>query len=334
MSELVSILMPVKNGSLYLFECIQSIVNQTYQNWELIAINDHSSDNSCAIIQDFSHCDVRIKLIENFGQGIPQAIQSGLKISRGSLVTRMDCDDVMDEKKLELMSEKLLEAKKKSVVVSLVKYFSDDELGDGYRRYEQWINDLSISEESFREIYRECVIPSPSWMLRKEDIDDDTLLSGNTLPEDYNFCFKLYEHNFNILCVQEQLHFWRDHNERLSRNNPNYDIRKFGPFKLSWFLKLEVEDNNELVLWGAGKKGKEMAKYLLEQGESFTWISGNKRKIGVHIYDKKIDAAEIIEHIKQPKIVIAVSSPEDKKRIESQLKSMNLRHQKDYFFFF
>lgn len=334
MSELVSILMPVKNGSKYLYDCIQSIVNQIYQNWELIAIDDHSSDDSWPIIQDFSLKDSRIKLIKNSGHGIPKAIQTGLIISKGSFVTRMDCDDLMDEKKIELMSDKLVKGKKRSVVVSLVKYFSDNELGDGYRKYEKWINELSLSEEGFKEIYRECVIPSPSWMLRKTDIDNDKLLVGNTLPEDYNFCFKLYQHNYKILCVQKQLHLWRDHNKRLSRNDSNYDIRKFGPFKLSWFIKNEVEEKDELVLWGSGKKGKEMAQFLLLKEVSFTWISGNKRKIGLQIYNKTVDAPEKIIEIKQPKIVIAVSSPKDKRRIEEQLKSMNLRHRKDYFFFF
>ena len=66
----VSILMPVKNAAEYLTECIESVIEQTYTDWELIAVNDHSNDHSADILYNFSIKDPRIKVVNNKGNGI------------------------------------------------------------------------------------------------------------------------------------------------------------------------------------------------------------------------------------------------------------------------
>ena len=67
--------MPVKNTSLFLPECIHSIINQTEENWELIAVNDHSTDNSKEILTSFANQDERIKIWDNTGNGIIDALK-------------------------------------------------------------------------------------------------------------------------------------------------------------------------------------------------------------------------------------------------------------------
>ena len=67
---MISILMPVKNAALYLDECLNSILRQTYEEWELICVNDYSTDRSAEIITKFSDSDLRIQLLQNNGTGI------------------------------------------------------------------------------------------------------------------------------------------------------------------------------------------------------------------------------------------------------------------------
>ena len=95
--------MAVKDTEPYLVECLDSIINQTYSNWELIAVNDHSSDNSLNILQDYALKDARIKVIENDGEKLIAALQTGYKHVSGSLINRMDSDDKMPDYKLEIM---------------------------------------------------------------------------------------------------------------------------------------------------------------------------------------------------------------------------------------
>jgi len=99
MSSLVSVIMPVYNSELYLKEAIDSILNQTYKDFEFIIVDDGSTDNSKNIIEQYS--DNRIVKIFQENTGYPQAVNNGLNIARGKYIARMDSDDICHPKRLE-----------------------------------------------------------------------------------------------------------------------------------------------------------------------------------------------------------------------------------------
>jgi len=92
--------MPVKNTATFLKTCLNSILQQTELYWELIAIDDHSTDTTWQILQDFAKKDKRIKVLQNNGKGIIDALRLAYKNSQGQLITRMDSDDIMRPEKL------------------------------------------------------------------------------------------------------------------------------------------------------------------------------------------------------------------------------------------
>ena len=99
----VSIVTPVYNTEKYLRECIQSVINQTYPHWELILINDCSSDNSKKIVDEFVKLDTRIISIENeVNLGSGQTRNKGIKSARGRFLCFLDSDDRWKPNKLEL----------------------------------------------------------------------------------------------------------------------------------------------------------------------------------------------------------------------------------------
>lgn len=100
-NPLVSILIPFKNTASFLDECMNSILNQTYKNWELIIVDDHSSDGSYSIVDSFAENDARIKLFKNSGKGIIDALRLAFLKSSGDFITRMDSDDLMRPEKLK-----------------------------------------------------------------------------------------------------------------------------------------------------------------------------------------------------------------------------------------
>jgi teichuronic acid biosynthesis glycosyltransferase TuaG len=101
--ELVSIIMPNYNSGLYIAESIESVINQTYENWELIICDDNSDDESKKIAYDYSAKDSRISLISNIYQkGAPGARNSCLDISKGRYIAFLDSDDLWLENKLEI----------------------------------------------------------------------------------------------------------------------------------------------------------------------------------------------------------------------------------------
>ncbi|HHS95719.1 MAG TPA: glycosyltransferase [Phaeodactylibacter sp.] len=313
----VSILMPVYNAAPWLAACIESILAQSFQDWELIAIDDFSTDGSLHILQDFAKASPRIKVYSNKEKGIIAALRLAFTHSKGEYITRMDADDRMAPHKLFLLVKCLLAKGRGYVATGLVKYFSEQALGEGYRRYEEWLNTLCKANNHYRDIYRECVIPSPCWMVHREDLLHCGAYLPNRYPEDYDLCFRFYQSSLQILCVKEVLHFWRDHPQRSSRTDPNYASTNYFDLKLYWFLQIDRRKERPLLLWGAGKKGKEIARSLIAQAIPFTWLSNNPRKVGLQIYGIPIVSFTEITQQPLPQIIVAVSAPNEQNEIRN-----------------
>ena len=182
--------MPVKNTAQFLNECMDSILNQTYKKWELLAIDDGSMDNSLAILTKYSKQDNRIKVFKNNGKGIIEALRLAYSKSSGEFISRMDSDDIMTEDKLTVLSGNLLNAGQGNIATGLVQYFSEKALGDGFKNYENWLNNLTARGSNFTAIYKECVIPSPCWMAYREDLEKCDAFNPNNYPEDYDLVFR------------------------------------------------------------------------------------------------------------------------------------------------
>ena len=136
MEDLISILMPVKNAEPFLQECLDSILAQDIQNWELIAIDDGSEDNSHSILLEYSFKDERIYPLSNIGKGIIPALQLAFENCSGNVITRMDADDIMVVEKLSTLLGNLKLKGTGNIAIGMVEYFSGSQLGNGYKIYE------------------------------------------------------------------------------------------------------------------------------------------------------------------------------------------------------
>ncbi|MDU8887293.1 glycosyltransferase family 2 protein [Yeosuana sp. MJ-SS3] len=330
---LVSILTPFKNTKAFLTDCIDSVLNQTFTNWEMILVDDFSTDESYKLVKEFSKKDLRIKLFKNTNKGIIGALQLAFEHSQGSFITRMDSDDIMDVQKLEILAHNLKEHGNNHVAVGLVKYFSEDDIGDGYSKYENWLNELTKTGSNFFEIYKECVIPSPCWMIHKEDLMTSDAFNPYRYPEDYDLTFRFYEQGFSCIPCQEILHYWRDYPTRSSRTHEHYALNYFLDLKMHYFLKLDYDTSRPLVVWGAGFKGKMVAKTLVEKQIPFYWICNNPKKIGKKIYKQKMLDFTYIEQLENSQSIITVANEDAQAYIKTYMQKLNKRHMKDYFFF-
>lgn len=102
-SPYISVIVPVYNAEKYLREAIESVINQTYQNWELILVNDGSTDNSAEICDEYAWKDKRIQVIHKSNSGGAKSRQEGLEKSIAPLVTFMDADDYLEPIALEYL---------------------------------------------------------------------------------------------------------------------------------------------------------------------------------------------------------------------------------------
>ena len=331
---LVSIIMAVKDTEPYLPDCLDSILAQTYENWELIAVNDHSTDRTPEILQAYSEKDQRIRVFHSTRHNLIPTLKEGYCQVRGELINRMDSDDKMPHDKLEVLVNEWKQYGKGYIIAGGTEHFVDEgEVGDGFRRYELWLNEVARKGTHYQEIYQECVIPSHCWIIHKEDFDQVDAFEPEVYPEDYDLTFRFYRQGLKVIGIDKVLHYWRDRSNRISRTWSEYKDNRYFDLKLRYFYELDRDTQRPLVLWGAGRNGKDLARLLLENEQRIHWVCDNENKISKEIYGVVLESDQSIPQIEKPQILIAVTSPDEKQKIRQQLEVWNKQPAKDFWFF-
>lgn len=326
--------MAVKDTEPYLPACLDSILAQSYSNWELIAVNDHSTDRTPEILEASAAEDDRIRVFHGTRHKLIPNLQEAYKHCRGTLINRMDSDDKMPEYKLQLLVSEWEKYGKGTIIAGGTAHFVDEgEVGEGFLRYERWLNDVARRNTHYEEIYQECVIPSHCWIIHKEDFDAVGAFDPEVYPEDYDLCFRFYKKGLQVIGVDSVLHYWRDRSDRISRTWDCYKDNRYFDLKLRYFYQLDRDKERPLVLWGAGRNGKDMAKLLQAEDDTFHWVCDNDKKIGRDIYGVYLEHFDVVSSLSNPQIIIVVTSPDDKLRIRELLNSWDKKPAADFWFF-
>lgn len=300
--SLISILTPYRNAENYIRETALSILEQTHANWEWILVNDHSEENELEAIAGLLS-DPRIKLLENKGKGIVDALCTAFENASGAYITRMDADDVMPEFKLSEFL-RVLEKEKTQIVTGKVKYFSKTgSISTGYLGYEKWLNERIDQQDFYEQIYRECSIASGNWLMRKLDLEKCGGFTGLNYPEDYDLLFRWYEAGYLIKGLDVVTHLWRDHDTRTSKTSADYAQKAFFSLKIARFVALDWDSDQQLIVNGTGQKGRLTAKVLVENDVPFAWVSHEPEKFQEGIFRHSIIGLEDIPHCEQAQIL-------------------------------
>jgi teichuronic acid biosynthesis glycosyltransferase TuaG len=206
---LVSVIMPAYNAGRFISQAIDSVLNQSYHNWELLIVNDGSSDNTTEIVKRYS--DKRIQFREQKNRGVSSARNSGLRQMTGSFYCFLDADDVLPP---DSLSQRL------TAFTDTVYYV------DGTVRIfdHSMSNVLRIYSPSFRggpleELIRlksNCFF-GPSWMIRKKEpliFFDETLTHG----EDLFYYIELARRGGEYSFVKNDIYHYRSHGTSAMNN--------------------------------------------------------------------------------------------------------------------
>lgn len=327
--------MPVKNAAPFLEKCLQSIKAQDRSQFEfeLVAVNDHSDDGTVDILQRWAEENDWMQLLHNDGAGILDALNTGIEQASGNIISRMDADDIMPLEKLQRLYHELVQKGEGHVITGKVKYFRDDKaLGNGFVKYEHWLNRLVDNQSFYNEIYRECPIASANWMMYSKDFIACGG-GGNTYPEDYDLVFRWRRLGLVVYGVKDCTHLWRDHSNRASRTLEQYRDNAFLDLKLLWFLQELGAMQRSLVLIGAGKKGKKIARYLKANEVNFKWVTNNPNKIGHIIDDVLLEKYTPSSITPQYIALAALAAPQDQISVALDLETQGLKEGKGYYFF-
>ena len=121
----VSIIVPVYNVEEYLERCLESIINQTFKNIEVIALNNGSTDNSLNILLKYAEKDKRIKVIDNYNLGVSEARNNGIREANGKYIVFVDSDDWLDKDMIEIIYSNIVENDCDLVMCTYVREFGN-----------------------------------------------------------------------------------------------------------------------------------------------------------------------------------------------------------------
>ena len=120
-SPAISVILPVYNAEAYVREAVESILAQSFTDFELIIINDGSTDGSGAILRELAVRDTRIVLIERPNGGLVSALNDGIESARAELIARMDADDVAMPERFALQHARMMEDPELAVLGSFIR---------------------------------------------------------------------------------------------------------------------------------------------------------------------------------------------------------------------
>ncbi len=281
MKPAVSVLMPVHNAAPTLAAAVRSILAQDMARFELVAVDDGSTDESLSILKSFAAKDSRIRVVPLARSGIVSALNTGLSEASGELVARMDADDFAHRSRLRLQKDYLLKNKDVSVVSGLVRLFPRSGLKPGMAHYETWVNSVVTRAEIMRDLFVESPHPHPSVMFRKTDIAALGGYRNLGWPEDYDLWLRAAEAGLGMAKIPRMLLWWRDSSRRLSRDHGMYSAESFRRVKAHFLYRWRLASARKLQLWGAGRDGKTWAKLLMKTGfEVVQFIDIDKKKVG------------------------------------------------------
>ncbi len=207
--ELCSVIMPAYNSGKYIAEAIESVIKQTYTNWELLIVNDCSTDNTEEIIKTYQKQDKRIKLITlKKNQGVANARNTAIKNAKGRYIAFLDADDYWEKEKLQKQIQILQSS---NADITYAGYLMIDETGKTIkkRRVKEMLK--------LKDLLKENSIIFSSVVCPKESIKNKNFKS-EWYHEDYIFLLDLAKEGKNFKGVNESLMQYRVHQKSRSFN--------------------------------------------------------------------------------------------------------------------
>ena len=264
----VSVVLPFRNAEATLRTAIESIQKQSFKNFECILVDNASTDSSKEIASSFLG-DTRFKLISENEIGVWHAMNNGLAKSKGSLIARMDADDVWFESKLETQIRFLNTLPEVDVLGTQVEFKTDLPNADGFAEYVNWSNSLINPEEINSSIFMESPIVNPSLMFRKELIEQHGNYIDNGWPEDYEMLLRWHSKGLQMQKIDEPLMTWNDSSKRLSRSHENFTKQAFNAVKCHYLAKWLRKYNPfypKIWVCGSSRIMRRNAEELLKNG--------------------------------------------------------------------
>jgi len=331
----VSVLLPCYNASETIEETLISLQNQTYPDFEVICVDDGSSDGTTDLLKDWCQDNSRFINIPIDHSGVIAAANTGLSFCQGEIVVRMDADDRCHPDRIKLQRDYLMKNPEVAVVGSLVNGFPEDQIGEGFQLYYDWLNSLVTHEDITREIFVESPIANPCAAFRISWIRDIGGYRDHDWPEDYDLWLRFYIAGARFAKIPEVLLEWREHPDRLTHQDSRYSVENFLRAKAHYIAKGPARGRDAVFVWGAGMTGRRLSKHLVrEELPLAAFVEVDQKKIGNTRRGKPIIGVNALlgewRKYKNPILLTAVRARSAAPLIKASLDELDLEEGKDW----
>jgi glycosyltransferase involved in cell wall biosynthesis len=265
----ISVVLPYFNAETTMKAAAESILNQTWHDFELLLINNNSTDESLKIAESIAANDSRIRLLSETNPGVANAMNCGLAYARGKFIARMDADDIAYPERLLKQYEFLEKHPEIGFIGTEVKYVPHQKNTAGFKRFVDWVNSFHSSEEIEKYRFIEIPIVNPTIMFRRNVYKRNGGCFDGDFPEDYEMQLRYLDAGVKMAKLPEPLIEWHDYSTRLTRTDERYSTEAFFKTKALYFARWSEQNNPfhpEIWVWGAGRKTRQRSIFLEKAG--------------------------------------------------------------------
>lgn len=217
MSYLISVIVPCYNQAHFLEETLDSILNQTYTNWECVIVNDGSPDNTESIAMEWVKKDQRFQYVKKENGGLSSARNKGLEIVKGDFIQFLDSDDLLSSDKFEKSIE-VIEQENAEVVISNFIRFKKN-LNQLKRAFCKLEDQTFTYETILLQWDRLFSIPIHCGLFKRTTIQNVRFNERLKAKEDWMFWIETFKSNPKVSFINQQMAQYRMHSQGMTKNN-------------------------------------------------------------------------------------------------------------------